>query len=136
MSAEQIDWPASFIDDGYTEEGYIAGVAGIHGPLSFTYRPMLPETRDRLLRSQQRDIAAGHKEARTELAKHVQDWDLKDRKGNAVPKTAANIGQLRPLIQDKLFSIVAGQIASDVNPDKETADEDEPVHKVEESLKN
>lgn len=136
MPAELIDWPASFIDDGYTQDGFIAGVAGIHGPLKFTYRPMLPETRDRLLRSQQRDVAVGHKEAREELAKSVVTWDLKDRAGTAVPKTAANIGRLRPLLQDKLFSIVAGQMASEQDPHSEPKAEDEQAHKVEEALKN
>lgn len=136
MPAELIEWVPNFIDDGYTQEGYIAGVVGLHGPLSFTYRPFLPETRDRLLKSQQRDNATGHKEARDELAKAVQKWDLKDRTGRDVPKAAVNIGKLRPLLQDKLFSIVAGQIPSDKDPDIVPTGDEEEAHKVEDDLGN
>lgn len=126
----------SFIDDGYTEEGFIAAVPGFHGSLAFTYRPLLAETRDKLQRAQMTDVEKGHKIAREELSRAIKSWDLSDRNGTKVQIAPANIARLRPMLQDKLYGIVTGQMASDLKPDVTPAADEEKPHSVEESLKN
>lgn len=126
----------NYIDDGYTEDGYIAAAPGFHGPLEFTYRPALAETRDKLNRAGQADVAKGHKEARDELAQLIKKWSLVDRAGAEVKCTPANLARLRPMLQDKLYGIVTGQIASDKQDTDQPSDAEDKPHIVEESQKN
>ncbi len=127
----------NFIDDGYTEPGYIAAVPGFHGALEFEFRPLLAEIRDKLQRMQLNDVAKGHKEAREELARSLKDWNLTDRTGAKVKIAPANIARLRPMLQDKLYGILTGQMASDLKPEETpAASESEPAHEVEANLKN
>lgn len=119
-----------FIDDGYTQDGYIAEVAGIHGPLEFTFRPMLVETRDKLDRGFLQGSADSHKAAREEIARRLVKWSL-DKE-----HSAANIGRLRPPVFDKLYAIVSGRIASDLKSDAQAHQVESTPADQEAALKN
>lgn len=121
----------SIIEDGYTADGYIAEIPGLHGSMDFKYRPMLPETRDRCQRAMV-DVAKGHKESREQIKRHLVEWDVKRGDGTDAPITVEMVGRLQPLLQDKLYSIVAGNMPSDPRPEGVA----EKVPAVEESLKN
>jgi hypothetical protein len=116
---------SDFIDDGYTEEGYIKADEGVHGALEFTYRPMLPGQRDKAmqhLRREPADYAAFHEAARKALAgtkdtpARLVSWNLKDRDERPVPITEANVGRIRARLFDKLWFILIGELASDPKP--------------------
>lgn len=126
----------NYIDDDYLESGFIAAAPGFHGALEFEFRPLLAETRDKLQRAQLQDVEKGHKMAREELARALKKWNLVDRLGAAVPHVPANISRLRPMLQDKLYGIVTGQMASDVRQDQVPPAEAEKAHEVEADLKN
>ena len=106
-----------FIDDGYTQEGYIASVEGVHGSLSFTYRPLIVEQRDAIDDVTIRQGGAkGSRACAAALAQQVSKWDL--CKGNAEPVQieSANLTKVRPALFDKLYAIVAGRRPSDPRP--------------------
>lgn len=100
-----------FIDDGYTQTAYIQPTAGLHGGLSFQYRPMLYEQRQRVSEMLR---AAATGEGTTILAaavcQQVLSWDL--------PRELkpANVRRLRPKLLDRIYLIVAGHQPSDPLP--------------------
>ncbi len=106
---------SDFIDDGYTENGHIDAEAGIHGPLDFEYRPMVPQVQARTLAKKDGDefINAMSKELAGEKDALVKSWSLMNSKKESVPVTEANIKRLRPRLYDKLWQVVAGVRASD-----------------------
>lgn len=111
-----------YIEDGYTETGYITAVDGIHGELRFEYRPAVGRIADRItgmIQGPNADWERWWDESSKALAVKpglLKAWSIKDRKGNAVPITAANIQNVRQLLIHKLWMIVAGQMASDPEP--------------------
>lgn len=107
----------SFVtEDGYTESGYIAAEEGIHGPLEFTFRPLLTPRRDATARLEGDVFANG---AAKELAKQIKSWSASVG-GKALPLTEVNIRAAKPRLFDKLWLIVAGYRGSDPRPDAET----------------
>ena len=107
-----------FIDDGYTEDGYLAAEKGFHGELSFRFRPMLPEQRDGIDQVTIKEGSVkGCKAIATAIANKVSSWSLKNAKGEDVPITPANAGRLRPRLFDKLWAVIAGRMPSDPKPD-------------------
>ena len=121
----------NIINDGYTEAGYIRGEEGLHGPLSFRYRPMLAEQRDavdeELIRKKARE---GNQLLAAALHKHLVDWDLTDAGGQAAPISLENIRRLRPALFDKLYHIVSGRKSSDADPQATARDESDYVSRL------
>lgn len=103
------------VEDGYTEDGFIAAEEGIHGPLEFTYRPLLTARRDNIARL---EGDAFPNAAAKELAKQLKKWSAAVG-GKPLPLTEANIRSAKPRLFDKLWLIVAGYRASDPRPDAE-----------------
>lgn len=100
-----------YFPDGYTRQGYIAAVKGLHGALSFTYRPALVEERDQVsqsIRQNPSDKANSH--IRGLLSKKLTDWDV------AAPLSVDSIRLLHPVVYDKVYLIVTGQVGSDPKP--------------------
>ena len=117
-----IPTPTGFIDDDYTEEGYIAIEAGYHEPLEFTFRPVLADKREAvstLMNNADPDrVIRGYEMAAQVMATDsLKSWSLKNRHGNAVPITAVNLRKVRGMLFDKLWLTVAGFRPSDVRPD-------------------
>jgi hypothetical protein len=106
---------SDYIDDGYTEEGKIAAEPGIHGPLTFEYRPMIPSVQGRLM-----DVR-GSSDKFVDLAAkllcgkdgHLKAWSLVNKKKEAVEINEENLKRVRPSLFDKLWQIVANVRPSD-----------------------
>ena len=102
---------SAFIDDGYTESGYIAEIPRLHPSLSFEYRPMLATERNRAADEAEKPNADPTKVMVEWLAKKLVTWSL-DRKPDA-----AALSRLRPKLLTRLYAVVAGNDASDALPD-------------------
>lgn len=122
MSQDFSPQHSDFIDDGYTEEGYIAAEdSGIHGPLEVSYRPILTAARDGVTKFLTRtppDYDAYAEAAQKTVARNLSAWSLKDKSGNKVTISEANVRRLRPALFDKLWSLMGGMRASDKRPDQ------------------
>lgn len=104
----------TFIPDGYTRPGYIRRVPGLHGALRFTYRPLLPDERDALVRETgKRSAAEFGALTRKMLQKHVTEWDNK-HEGQALPIDNETLRRLPPPMYTKLENIVSGYTPSDL----------------------
>ena len=125
----------SALADGYTLRGYIAEVPGVHGPLSFTYRPIDPITRSKtnLLRSQvvnnatlseeQKEIACQYLGLQL-LAGAIQSWDLVNEKGEEMEPSAVAILRSFPGYRlRRLTEIVGDGLQSDWRPDAKPSDQ-------------
>lgn len=100
-----------FIDDGYTQTGHIQAAEGLHGAVTFQFRPMLYEQRQRvseMLRAATTDEAT-HVLAAA-ICQQVLSWNL--------PRELkpANVRRLRPKLLDRIYLIVAGHEPSDPLP--------------------
>lgn len=134
--------------DGYTLDGYIAEVPGVHGPLSFTYRPIDPITRSKtnVLRGQvigsstlseeQKEIACQYLGLQL-VAGNVQSWDLVDGKGEAVAPSAVALLRYFPGYRlRRLTEIVGDGLQSDWRPDAKPSDPPPPESKLPDAEKN
>lgn len=99
------------LDDGYTESGYIAALPGLHGEVSFTFRPLTHAQRN-AINGKIRDKQSGGETdlIAAALAKFVKSWSL------GQPITKAQVAQLRPVLLERMFAIVAGYAPSDTKP--------------------
>ncbi len=121
--------PLSYVpDDGYTEEGFIKGSPGLHGDLRFEFRPFIAEARSKLLRTQQemaeekRDVSIAQA-----LVEHLVSWDLRDAKGGQIKVTVDVARRLKPILFYRLWAILLGTEASDLDPEW---DDDEATEQV------
>lgn len=94
-----------FIDDGYTHATTIEAEAGSNGPLSFTYRPALPEQVSKLIDANDNDELY-MKLAIDMLAKLLLGWDLKDRTGAVVKISRDNIARVNRKLLIKVIDQV------------------------------
>lgn len=98
------------IDDGYVEDGYIAGQERLHGPLKFRFRPAVYE--ESLYFVCDRFLVKPEKEQATLKAALIREklveWDEVDAAGNIVHISTDNIRRLRWALFAALFGIVAG----------------------------
>ena len=114
---------SDFIDDGYEEEGYIAAVDGVHGPLEFKYRPALGKLADKvlaLIQGERPNWDAFWAETTKALARDphlLKSWSETDRHGQPVPITEANLMRVRDVKFHKLWGVVSGSRPSDTRPD-------------------
>lgn len=107
------------IDDGYTENGYIAAEEGKHGELFFEYRPSVPKLADKI-GSMIPDWDRFWPEVAKSLARDphlLLNWSLVDSKGQPAALSELNILKLKPLLAHKLWGVVSGNRASDPRPD-------------------
>lgn len=107
-------------DDGYTESGFIKAIPGLHGDLRFEFRPFLVEERSRLLRKLE-NLAQEKQDAivAKTFTERLKSWDLKDRKGEAVKVSLNAARRLKPQLFYRLWAILLGTDASDVDPEWE-----------------
>lgn len=115
---------SAFIDDGYTETGFIPEVERMHPAITFDYRPMTAQEWMQFLHEADalklNEVQANQSKL---TASHVTRWNLRDRAGNIVPINTSTMQKLKPQLSSKLFKIVSGQEASDANPsDPEASD--------------
>lgn len=109
---------SAFIDDGFTEAGYICAVPGLRPACRFEYRPCISE--ERAAFSQKTKGLEGNEiESRSVLflLERLVSWDQKGPDGVVRPITEANIRRLRPSTASRMFGIVIGTEASDADPE-------------------
>jgi hypothetical protein len=108
----------SFIADGYTQPGYIQPAANLHEALRFRFRPVLSAQRSALIEAAERSQAGEFDQrARELLAEQLVEWDLVDPAGQPVEIAREAVDRLQPELFLKLYRIVLGYSASDVDPD-------------------
>jgi hypothetical protein len=98
------------IEDGYSEEAFIAPEPGLHGPLTFTFRPLLAHRRDAVSRNEGEAFANA---AAKEMAKQIKSWSATGADGKALAVSESHIKSAKPRLFDKLWLIVAGYKGSD-----------------------
>lgn len=107
----------SYINDGYTADGYIEEIPRLHQALRFTYRPVLPADRGIYMAEIEKATPRGKEEFRAEIIRrHVPSWDMKNG-DEAVPLHKAAILHVHPALFTRLYLIVMGYDAPDAQPD-------------------
>lgn len=111
------DWKIGVIEDGLDQPGYVAEEFGLHPECRFVYRPMSAEEYEAF-------DAKANKESPERsrimvgvlLSKKIRSWSLTDSKGNPAPVNELNCRSMRSLLQIKVYQIIAGMRATDVDP--------------------
>lgn len=119
---------SDYINDGYTEEGFVAAVPGLHGELRFTFRPFTVEERAQVtngLRNVQPHLH--NRKYAIEAAKKITAWSLRDGADKPVEVKADTVYAIRPALFDRLIDILLGYKPSDIDPQWAEAKKDEAV---------
>jgi hypothetical protein len=107
----------SFIEDGYTENGYVAECAGIHEELHFKFRPMRSQERLKLQELGEKEPADRFdRTCAVAIAPKIESWSLKTPSGKDVPVSADNILLMSPRLWSLMFNIIGGYRPSDPLP--------------------
>lgn len=121
--------------DGYTIDAYIAPT-DLHDEFRFSYRPMSNEqqiTFNTNINRKKEGIEQERYGAGEIASKYLVKWDLTDGNGNEVPIMAKTIMEnLNPQIWQKIYLIIRGALAADVDPSVEKTE----VFQEEAELKN
>lgn len=108
-------------DDGYTEPAYIKAMNGVHGEIRFTYRPMLIQEQSKATAE-----AAEAGRAKPErydrvcaerLAKHLLSWSIRGADGRPLAIEVNTLLRIKPMVFLRLWAIVLGTQASDIDPE-------------------
>lgn len=113
-----------FIDDGYNRDGHVAAQPGLHGALTFRYRPALPEERFQyaLTKDRDGDGKAYVRRMALLLAKHLQEWDAaRGPDQSPVPITAEALTRLHPNVLNGVLDQVLGYTAADARADEKNS---------------
>lgn len=111
----------TYIEDGYTANGFITEVPRLHSSLTFKYRPVMIGPRGVYLAKIEAATPQGKEEFRAEIIKrHVVQWDLK-HKGEPVLIETAPILHLQPQLFMRLYYILMGLDATDAQESDATA---------------
>jgi hypothetical protein len=108
----------NYLTDFCTRPGYVAAAQQLHGPLRFTFRPALTSERSRLAEvagEMQPEAFDAH--AATFLAGKLVRWDLQGDQGQPIAVSDEALLRLQPELFVKLYSVVLGASASDIDPD-------------------
>lgn len=116
-------YPSAFIPDGYQETAYLAGVEGLHPPVTFQYRPMTARAGIELFQVYQKGGPAEKAEAVLRAIEQVQAWDLEDAAGGPVACTREAKGRLTQTVANSMAMIVMGVGVSDRPPGQTPAED-------------
>jgi hypothetical protein len=115
-------------DDGYSESGVLFAVPGLYPSVRLEWRPMTQEVRAEYYKASEklqdfplRRLAAGY------LAKHLKSWDLKNRKGEALPVNQTNALRVKEKLFNRMFRVVLNEEPPDLEPDRAEEDKDADV---------
>lgn len=114
-------WQVNCIEAGLEQPGYIAEVIGLHGACSFTFDPMAPEQFEQFEELKEREVAKngaanGRIMVGQLLSKRIKKWDIVDKDGKPVAITEASCRKIRTAMQSKMYQIIAGIRATDIDP--------------------
>ncbi len=108
----------AYIHDGYTRNGHIKAVPGLHPEVKFTFRPATAAQVELILgktRREQNDDAVTSFHSQV-IASHVIEWDIQDEKKRPLEIKVDKIRRLQSGVFGKLFGMVIGQIPSEETP--------------------
>ena len=105
-----------YIPEGYTEEGYVREAPGLHGPVRFTFTPMLITERAALFSQRMLALPEELQDRRCAdvLCGKLVSWSVADTQGQPLPLTPENVLRLKPALFQRLLAIVSGMEPSDV----------------------
>lgn len=111
-------FPSAFLPgDGYTEQGFIRGVANMHPDIHFKFRPVPVVIRGQIFSATETLPDDGKKFAHQAeclvTGKYLLEWDIIDHRAKPVALTSANLLALKPRVFFTLVAIVMGNEASD-----------------------
>ena len=107
--------------DVYSEAGFITGVPRLYESLRFRFRPFMPSERSKVvsdldrLPMDKRDLLIAK-----EMKRHLTEWNLTDAKDSPVALDAATLLKLKPGLFYRLWSVVLGTEAPDVDEGEQT----------------
>jgi hypothetical protein len=110
----------NYIDDGYSELGYVKANPGIHEEFRFKFRPMLVADYSALREQNDKMSAAAYDRlVASAMVKQLVSWEMMDR-----PIAVTSVLRLRALLFTRVYLIITGMEASDTDPlwldDKQT----------------
>ncbi len=115
----------SFIPDGYTFDGYVAPVAGLHAGLTWKYRPLTTDDVDEMVEARKdKKPTAANEHTRTVLAGRISAWDLKGPDRAAVPVSVAGLKGMHRLLFYRVQSVMMGTDISNARPGTEAAEQE------------
>jgi hypothetical protein len=108
----------NFIDDGYTEQGYIAEAPLVHTAVRFEFRPALSHERAEVHHRKVFEMPPEKRFAlyAREVEKRIAKWDLTCN-GEPLPIKAAKAVRIKPDLLEKLINVITGVAPSDVDPE-------------------
>ena len=103
----------AYIEDGYTEVGFLKEVPGIHEAVRFKFRPVLA-TKVRTVLDSWHDLKPEIKSERINglITEHVVEWDL-THNGKTLPIKTEILERLKQPFVDRLFNIITYSDTSD-----------------------
>ena len=107
--------------DAYSESGYIVEVPRLHKALRFKFRPLTPAERSKIvgdldrLPMDKRDLKIA-----AEMKRHLTEWNLIDGKDSPVALDVATLLKLKPGLFYRLWAILLGTEAPDVDEGEQT----------------
>lgn len=102
-----------------SEEGYLAGIDGLHEAVEFTFSPLLVEERSLFIDKLDKckDRAQQDRVAAMELERLIKSWSFVKADGSPVPVTAKNILRLKFHVFNEFQAIIIfGTRGSDTKP--------------------
>ena len=144
MQPNTIEWSDNIIEDGFTQDGFVQSVEGLHGEMRFRFRPMLPEDVEVLEVMREREGERDPKAVRVKLAKEmaarITAWDQMLKSNAPAPVSETVIRRLKPALQAKMYNIIAGIRPTDLDParaqNQNIEDELQPIESIAEQLGN
>lgn len=107
--AEVAEYLSPFIADGYTLTATIPAAPGHWSEVQIRYRPMSADDESEIwAKVRAFPLEPKSKFEADVMARKILGWDIKDRTGQKLSITAANIGRLSPQFFDVLKSYVDG----------------------------
>ncbi|MFN9110311.1 MAG: hypothetical protein ACK5XN_09605 [Bacteroidota bacterium] len=108
------DWKSNFIRDGVSQDGFIAEVDGLHGSISFKYRPMLGQHAelyaDAIEKAVTADPEKGYLKMVDVVAEYLQEWD------QPAELNKENVRRLKQRLMIRIYRIIRGDNKSDDRP--------------------
>ena len=104
--------------DGQSEYGYLKAVPNLYPAIRFRFRPIVQEQVDAHFDDlKDKPPAVQISLTNKFIANRLESWDLKGRKGEAVPISDTIVGKLQPVLRGRLFSVVIGSQPWDDDPE-------------------
>lgn len=94
-------------DDGYSLTRYIQAEPRMYEAARFTFRPVTPLRRARLvMRKEGLPVDALLIALCDAVAQRIISWNCKDQRGNVLGVTSESVQILHPVLQQRLFNII------------------------------